>query len=130
ALITPGVWGSNYLSYRYPKHPDFPKHKRPKMLTEKAIPYRYRIGHGERANEKRKTGRLGRGRYAVPPGSVYIFEKPLDKNWWHFPEDWFPDARATAKAKLPKIKEADKKHSLLKKMGCGLCLPVNIAGVD
>lgn len=130
ALITPGVWGSNKLSYRYPKHSDFPKHKRPKMLTEKAVPYRYRIGHGETANEKRQTGRLGRGRYAVPPGSVYVFEKPLNESWWNFPDDWFPDARSAEKAKLPHRKDLDEKNSLLKKMGCGLCLPVRIEGVN
>lgn len=126
ALITPGVWGSNKLSYRYPKHPDFPK-QRPQMLTEKAIPYRYRMGHGETANEKRKPGRLSRGRYAVPAGSVYVFKKPLGRNWWDFPDDWFPDARSPEKAKLP---HRERLNSLLKNMGCGLCLPVKIEGVD
>ena len=133
ALITPGVWGSNKLSYRYPKHPDFLQHKRPQMLTEKAVPYRYRIGHGETINEKRKAGRLGRGRYAVPAGSVYVFKEPLGKNWWHFPDDWFPDARSAEKAKLPYKKGLDEKKpvfSLLKNMGCGLCLPVKLQGVD
>lgn len=133
ALITPGVWGSNKLSYRYPKHPDFPKHKRPLMLTEKAVPYRYRIGHGETVDEKRKTGRLGRGRYAVPAGSVYVFNKPLSRNWWNFPDDWFPDARSPEKAKLPHKKGLDENKplfSLLKNMGCGLCLPVKIQGLD
>jgi CRISPR-associated protein Cmr3 len=132
ALIVPGVWGSNKLSYRYPKHPDFPKHKRPTMLTEKAVPYRYRMGHGETINEQRKTGRLSIGRYAVPAGSVYVFEKPLNETWWNFPDDWFPDARTAEKAKLPhkQGRQEKNKHSLLKKMGCGLCLPVKIKGVD
>lgn len=101
ALITPGVWGSNHLSYRYPKHSDFPKHKRPKMLTDRPIPYRYRAG-----------GKMGRGRYAVPPGSVYVFDQPLNKTWWEFPEDWFP-----------------KEGFSLKQMGCNLCLPIDIEGV-
>lgn len=133
ALITPGVWGSNKLSYRYPKHPDFLKHKRPLMLTEKAVPYRYRIGHGETVNEERKTGRLSRGRYAVPAGSVYVFKERLDLNWWHFPDRWFPDPRSAEKAKLPHKKGLDEKEplfSLIKNMGCGLCLPVKIKGVD
>ena len=145
ALITPGVWGSNKLSYRYPKprnpkyqhypkqdHQKFPQ-KCPQMLTEKAVPYRYRIGHGETVNEKRKTGRLSRGRYAVPAGSVYVFKERLDLNWWHFPDHWFPDARSAEKAKLPDKKGLDEKEplfSLLKNMGCGLCLPVKIEGVD
>jgi len=100
ALITPGVWGSNHLSHRYPKHPDFPK-EGIKMLTDKAIPYRYR-----------SSRRLGRGRYAVPPGTVYVFKKPLDKTWWEFPEVWFP-----------------KEGFSLKHLGCGLCLPIQIDGV-
>lgn len=105
ALITPGVWGSHNLSYRYPKHPDFPK-KGIKMLTDKAVSYRYRLG-----NRKTEKGRLSRGRYAVPAGSVYVFQKPLNKCWWDFPDDWFPD------------------KGLLKKMGSGLCLPIKIQGV-
>jgi CRISPR-associated protein Cmr3 len=100
ALITPGVWGSNNLSYRYPKATDFPKQGL-KLLTDKAIPYRYRA-----------AGRMGRGRYAVPAGSVYVFKKPLDKTWWEFPEEWFP-----------------KEGFPLKHLGCGLCLPVDIQGV-
>ncbi|MBW4418963.1 MAG: CRISPR-associated protein [Myxacorys californica WJT36-NPBG1] len=106
ALISPGVWGSNHLSHRYPKHSEFPNQGM-KMLTDKPIPYRYRIG--QRSTER---GRLGRGRYAVPPGTVYVFKKPLDKTWWEFPEDWFP------REGLP-----------LKHLGCGLCLPVEIDGV-
>jgi CRISPR-associated protein Cmr3 len=125
ALITPGVWGSNSLSYRYPKHADFPCKHRPKMLTDKAIPYRYRTGHSEAVDEARKTGRLSRGRYAVPAGSVYVFKQALNKTWWKFPE-----AKSPEKAKLLKQQDANKKHSLLKKMGCGLCLPIKIDGVD
>ncbi|NER93602.1 MAG: CRISPR-associated protein [Symploca sp. SIO1B1] len=102
ALITPGIWGSNHLSYRYPKHSDFPKHKRPKMLTDRPISYRYRSG-----------GKMGRGRYAVPPGSVYIFEKPLNKTWWEFPQEWFPQEGFN-----------------LKQVGCNLCLPIEVDGVD
>lgn len=99
ALITPGVWGSNHLSHRYPKHPDFPK-TGIKMLTDKPIPYRYR-----------SQGKLGRGRYAVPPGTVYVFKKPLGKTWWEFPEAWFP-----------------KEGFSLKQLGCGLCLPIELEG--
>jgi CRISPR-associated protein Cmr3 len=115
ALITPGVWGSNKLSYRYPKHASFPR-KGMKLLTDKAIPYRYRLGHNkkdrEQGEEKYKTGRLSRGRYAMPPGSVYVFKHPLNMNWWDFPDDWFP-----------------KEGFPLKHLGCSLCLPVKIQGV-
>lgn len=102
ALITPGVWGSNKLSYRYPKHPEFPREDL-KLLTDKALPYRYRIG-----NRETGRGRLGRGRYAVPAGSVYVFKQPLGKTWWDFPAEWFPES------------------GLLKKLGSGFCLPVDI----
>ena len=40
ALITPAVWGSNRLSHRYPQDDKFPKIVQ--MLTDKAVPYRYR----------------------------------------------------------------------------------------
>jgi CRISPR-associated protein Cmr3 len=100
ALITPGVWGSKALSYRYPRHPDFPREGM-KLLTDKAVPYRYR------AKQK-----LGRGRYAVPAGSVYVLKKPIERTWWEFPEEWFP-----------------KEGFSLKHLGCGLCLPVKIEGV-
>ncbi len=106
ALLTPGVWGSNHLSYRYPQHADFPNQGM-KMLADKPIPYRYRMGQ-----QSTERGRLGRGRYAMPPGTVYAFKKPLDKTWWEFPEAWFP------REGLP-----------LKHLGCGLCLPVEIDGV-
>lgn len=41
ALLTPGIWGSNRFSLRHPQHPDFPKPVL--MLTEKPVPFRYRI---------------------------------------------------------------------------------------
>lgn len=116
ALITPGVWGSNRFSYRYPIHPDFPR-KGMKMLTDKATPYRYRVGQSKKnqpqENSKTNlTGRLSRGRYAVPAGSVYVFKHPLEMSWWDFPDEWFP-----------------KEGFTLKHLGCGLCLPVDIQGV-
>lgn len=116
ALITPGVWGSNQLSYRYPKHQDFATdHNKIKLLADKAVPYRYRIGYGDKKQEEFQTrtqGRLSRGRYAVPAGSVYVLKDPLNKNWWDFPVEWFPE------------------KGLLKKFGCGLCLPIKVKGVD
>ena len=105
ALITPGVWGSTRFSYRYPQRPDFPKPKH--ILTDRPSPYRYRAGDGK------GHGRLGRGRYTVPAGSVYILDQPLNKSWWEWEEQWFPNEGYS-----------------LKKVGCGLCLPIEIQGVN
>jgi CRISPR-associated protein Cmr3 len=117
ALITPGVWGSNKLSHRYPLHAEFPR-EQIKMLTDRPVPYRYRLGQpkpessADRPYNAAQTGRLSRGRYAVPAGSVYVFKHPLERTWWEFPDDWFP-----------------KEGFHLKHLGCGLCLPINIQGV-
>lgn len=118
ALITPGVWGSNQLSYRYPKQSGFATdNNKIALLTDKAVPYRYRTGYGDKSEKQqnfrdRAPGRLSRGHYAVPSGSVYVLREPLNKTWWDFPKDWFPE------------------KGLLQKFGCGLCLPVHIEGVD
>ncbi|MGD1910341.1 MAG: CRISPR-associated protein [Rivularia sp. (in: cyanobacteria)] len=111
ALITPGVWGSTRYSYRYPQHPTFPKPSH--MLTDRPSPYRYRVG------DNKGGGRLGRGRYAIPAGTVYVFDEPLNKYWWEdeeksgFPKEWFPNEGFS-----------------LKQLGCGLCLPLAIEGID
>ncbi|MBE9041019.1 CRISPR-associated protein [Oscillatoriales cyanobacterium LEGE 11467] len=99
ALIAPAVWGSQRYSYRYPQNWDFGE---PLMLTDKPVPYRYRAG-----------GRLGRGRYAVPAGSVYVLDRPIGKPWYDWPSEWFPTEGFN-----------------LKDVGCGLCLPVDIPGVS
>jgi len=100
ALITPAVWGSKQFSARSTQHQGFPKVEL--MLTDKPIPYRYGLG-----------GRLGRGRYSVPAGTVYVLEEPLNKSWWNWPEDWFP-----------------REGFPLKHIGCGLCLPLTIQGIN
>ncbi|MBE9221764.1 CRISPR-associated protein [Cyanobacterium stanieri LEGE 03274] len=100
ALISSAVWGSNRLSRRYPEADSFPKID--KILTDRAIPYRYRAG-----------GRMGRGRYAVSAGSVYVLSESLNKSWWDWDEDWFP-----------------KEGYSLKRVGSGLCLPLAINGVN
>jgi len=104
ALITPAVWGSTRFSYRYPQS-NFPISK---MLTDKPIPYRYRTGDGKGTGQ----GRLGRGRYAVPPGSVYVLDKPLNQTWRDWDESWFPQEGYS-----------------LRHVGCGLSLPLKIQGV-
>lgn len=96
AFITPGVWSSTRFSHRYPQHQDFPKPSH--ILTDKPIPYRNSL-----------AGRLGRGRYAVPAGSVYVFNQPLEKSWYEWDKNWFPTEGYS-----------------LKQVGCGLCLPVEI----
>jgi CRISPR-associated protein Cmr3 len=102
ALITPAVWGSTRFSFRFPQEPNFPINtNNPQLLTDKAITFRYST-----------AGRLGRGRYAVPSGSVYVLEKPLELSWSQFPDTWFPEEGFS-----------------LKRMGCGLCLPINISGL-
>lgn len=120
ALITPGVWGSNKYSYRYPNHPSFPRQGL-KMLTDRPAPYRYRLGHSRKEEEietldesydPSRTGRLSRGRYAVPAGSVYVCKHPLNQTWWEFPDEWFP-----------------REGFPLKHLGCGLCLPIDIQGL-
>lgn len=118
ALITSGVWGSNKLSYRYPQWSSFPNRDL-KLLTDKPVPYRYRVGQSQQERiesdnqyNPRSMGRLSRGRYAVPAGSVYVFREPLGMSWWNFPEEWFP-----------------KEGFPLKHLGCGLCLPINLKGV-
>lgn len=100
ALITPAIWGSNRLSYRHPQHENFPKTV--EMLTDKPVADRYRA-----------KGNLGRGRYAVPAGSVYILETPLNQPWSNWDETWFP-----------------KEGYSLKRLGSGLCLPLEIKGIS
>ena len=133
ALITPGVWGSNNLSYRYPQHPTFPK-QCIKMLTDKPIPYRFRLGASKSWKQpddpddiKQPPGRLGRGRYAVPVGTVYVLKKPLPpehSTWWQFPDEWF----AREGKRIPGD-QTSQNGLRLKHFGCGFCLPVTIKGV-
>ena len=68
------------------------------MLLDKPITYRYRA-----------KKQLGRGRYAVPAGSIYVLDKPLNKSWAEWDEAWFPNEGIN-----------------LKHMGCGFCLPLII----
>lgn len=101
ALITPGLWGGPKLSRREPiisKVPGgaFPWHRNgqpPGILTEKARPWRHRLGAGSgRPGPEGREGkrRLSRGRWAMPAGSCYqLAGDPLEP-WSHWSEDWFP----------------------------------------
>ncbi|MBE9209694.1 CRISPR-associated protein Cmr3 [Nostoc sp. LEGE 06077] len=105
ALITPAVWGSTRLSYPEPmtyKNNNWePAWDNEAILTERPKPFRYRLGGSG------KTKRLSRGRYAVPPGSVYVLKKPLKQPWYKWSELWFPTEAYN-----------------FKRWGCGLALPL------
>ncbi|ACK69239.1 hypothetical protein PCC7424_0783 [Gloeothece citriformis PCC 7424] len=105
ALITPAVWGSNHLSYRDPKIFDNEQWrdiwKLKTLITERPTPFRYRLGG------KGKNKRLSRGRYAIPAGTVYLLENPLNLPWLQWPESWFPVEGYS-----------------FKRWGCGLALPL------
>lgn len=119
ALITPAVWGSNRLSKRvpvclekrdktfYPQEEPIPENQEKNvweleaLFTARPIPFRYRLGG------KGDTKLLSRGRYAVPAGTVYILEKPINQPWQKWNVDWFP-----------------KEGPSLKRWGCGLALPL------
>lgn len=104
ALITDAVWGSNRFSYRFPQtEKSNPSHTLPDweheaLICDRPHPFRYRLG-----------GRLSRGRYAVPAGSVYVLKKPLEKPWHDWPTEWFPQERYS-----------------FKRWGCGLALPLAV----
>lgn len=117
ALICPAVWGTNNLSFRYPKDVDF-SNRRPEMLTDRPIPFRPRTVKS--TDRSQRTNALAIGRYAVPVGTVYIVKHPLNMTWWDFPAKWFPQSNE----KLP----IDERPLSLKHLGCGLCLPIKIKG--
>lgn len=105
-LITSAVWGSNRLSYRSPNIDKngglyWDKISVTTLLTQRPQQMRYRLG-GEG-----DTKRLSRGRYAIPAGSVYVLEEPLDMTWQELPESLFPVEGVS-----------------LKRWGCGLAVPL------
>jgi CRISPR-associated protein Cmr3 len=117
ALITPGVWGSNRLSKRQPvylkkRDENFYGQPEPEsqeqnvwkleaLFTDRPIPFRYRLGG------KGDIKLLSRGRYAVPAGTVYVVEEPINKPWQQWDDTWFPQEGPS-----------------LKRWGCGLALPL------
>ena len=130
SLITPAVWGSNRLSYRSPrplKKGDKSRHQLAEvdsdltalwdtaaLITERPVTFRYRLGNrknqqGTDIHQPNQPKALSRGRYAVPAGSVYVMEKPLESypTWQDWPLDWFP-----------------REGPSLKRWGCGLALPL------
>ena len=135
ALITPAVWGSNRLSYREPiglqkgdrekylkENPESNERKvwtLEALLTERPIPFRYRLGNNDNHQPDQPEGvsdgggqhkppkLLSRGRYAVPSGSVYVLEESINQPWQEWSDDWFPQEGPS-----------------LKRWGCGLALPL------
>lgn len=124
ALITPALWGSNRLSYRYPIYLQKGDSKKDEdeqdnvdknnqfawsvetLYTARPFPFRYRLGdHNNPQPHQPKV--LSRGRYAVPAGTVYVLKEPLGKAWQDWDESWFP-----------------KEGPSLKRWGCGLALPL------
>lgn len=122
ALITPAVWGSNRLSYRYPielQKGDAKKYEQEDsdwnnlfvwsvetLYTGRPIPFRYRLGH-HNTPQPHQPKVLSRGRYAVPAGTIYVLKEALNKPWQEWDESWFP-----------------KEGPSLKRWGCGLALPL------
>ncbi len=124
ATITPAIWGSNRLSYRFPipmnrDRPDAGNSDDPtdiwadvQILTDRPIPSRYRLGNridedGNDAQGRHDPKLLSRGRYAVPAGTVYVLKGRLERPWVKWPPDWFP-----------------REGPSLKRWGCGLSLPL------
>ncbi|UBF24354.1 type III-B CRISPR module-associated protein Cmr3 [Kovacikia minuta CCNUW1] len=136
ALLTPAVWGSNRLSYREPRqlHKGKDGSDRPQLegidsdlaaiwrvvalMTDRPSPFRYRLGdrkdeQGKNVHQRNQPKLLSRGRYAVPAGSVYVLEKPLEKPWQDWDVSWFPQEGVS-----------------LKRWGCGLALPLPNVAAD
>jgi CRISPR-associated protein Cmr3 len=106
ATITPGVWGSNRLSTRYP--PQWEDEIYEAMITDRPTPFRYRLGQ-----------RLSRGRYAVPAGSVYKTKSKLLLPWWEWDESWFPSEKFSSAVTYS-----------YKRWGCGLALPLPVQSIS
>jgi CRISPR-associated protein Cmr3 len=126
SLITPAVWGTQRLSYRFPvpsgdrsTQPQQTLHTIPThiqstqetpissfwnltaLMTERSVPFRFRLG-----GEPGKTKRLSRGRYGVPAGTVYQLAESLG-SWQDWQKDWFPQEGYS-----------------YKHWGCGFALPL------
>ena len=111
AIVTPAVWGSNRLSYRAPQ-PDLTWHgwQIETLLTGRPVQMRYRLGNKVEGHQPHQPKLLSRGRYAVPAGTVYVLDKPMDLTWHEWDEDWFP-----------------REGYSYKRWGCGLALPLACA---
>jgi CRISPR-associated protein Cmr3 len=125
SLLTPAVWGTQRLSYRFPvpagkeptQAPSFPLPANIQsasdhnvesfwsitaLMTERPIPFRFRMGGAG------KTKRLSRGRYAVPAGTVYHVNQQISP-WQDWQKEWFP-----------------KEGYSYQHWGCGFALPLTL----
>ena len=113
AIITPAVWGSNRLSYRSPNNSDtedlaWDRWQIEALLTGRPVQMRYRLGNKAEGHQPHQPKLLSRGRYAVPAGSVYVLNEPMNRTWHEWDEDWFP-----------------REGYSYKRWGCGLALPLD-----
>ena len=117
SLITPAIWGSNRFSFRAPKINQekgqlYWGDKEVKgLLTKHPTTHRYRLGNRQEGHQTHQPKLLSRGRYAVPSGSVYVLDEPLNSTWQHLEDSWFP-------------REG---YYSMKRWGCGLALPLESA---
>jgi CRISPR-associated protein Cmr3 len=126
SLVTPAVWGTQRLSYRFPV-PSGDRSTQPQqtlysipphiqsaqetpissfwqlkaLMTERPIPFRFRLG-----GEPGRTKRLSRGRYGVSAGTVYQLAESLG-SWQDWQKEWFPQEGYS-----------------YKHWGCGFALPL------
>ncbi len=116
ATITHAIWGSNRFSMRSPEKGEkgelqWDGRKVEALLTGRATPFRYRLGNRKTPEEEppksEQAKRLSRGRYAMPAGTVYVLDRPLNKTWFEWDENWFP-----------------KEGYSFKRWGCALSLPL------
>ena len=102
-----------FRSHKYQEENDWDEsHQIPawvgaKLLTERPIPFRYRLGNHPN-HQPHQPKLLSRGRYAVPAGTVYVLQQSLDKAWQDWDISWFP-----------------REGPSLQRWGCGLALPLN-----
>ena len=68
---------------------------------------RHRLGNKSEGHQPHQPKLLSRGRYAVPAGTVYVLDRPLDRTWQQWDESWFP-----------------REGYSYKRWGCGLALPL------
>jgi len=125
ALISPGVWGTNRQSHLEPVCLQQEEGEPSRMespwtvearLSDRPRPFRYRLGNRKnKKDEEVQPGNvpklLSRGRYAVPPGTVYVLQHPVPSwyEWGEGEEQWFPTEGYS-----------------FKRWGCSLALPLSV----
>lgn len=130
ALISPGVWGTNRQSHLQPVVLKQEKGKPHSLegcwqvearISDRPRPFRYRLGVKDKdktqvdTSSKNAPKLLSRGRYAVPPGTVYVLEESLPPwhEWGEVQEkkipQWFPEEGYS-----------------FKRWGCSFALPLSV----